>query len=105
MDEEIWDRLKNSREIRNKYGKTLDNQRPLYVDSVIKKRKYAFHLFASHATVNLIEEHIPPNQRKYLADGTFQVAPRRFSKKGGQLLIISIEYKNDVSIFDTFQNE
>lgn len=102
-DEDIWDRLTNSREIRNKYGKTLDNQRPLYVDSIIKKGKYAAHIFASQATVDLIEKHIPPSERRYLADGTFRVAPRRFSKKGGQLLIVSIEYKNDVSRFDTNQ--
>lgn len=105
-DKQIRNALTSDPKIRDKYAKTLDNQRLLYVDSVVKKKQYAFHLFASVATVDLIKQHIPPDQRKYLADGTFRVAPRRFSTKGGQLLIISIEYKNDVGIFryfNTFQ--
>lgn len=97
-DSEIQNKLLHDPDIRDKYAKTLDKSRWLYVDSVIKERKYAFHLFASFATVELIKQHIPPNQRKYLADGTFRVAPRRFSKGGGQLFIVSIEYNNDVSV-------
>lgn len=67
----------------------------LYIDSIIEK-DYAFHVFASYANIDLTKKHIPPGQRKYLMDGTFKIVPRQFSKNG-QLLIIAIEYKNDVS--------
>lgn len=83
-------------EIFEEYGKTLNKIHPLYVDSIIEE-EYAFHVFASFANIKLTEAHIPPGQRKYLMDGTFKVVPRLFGKKG-QLLIIAIEYKNDVSI-------
>lgn len=79
------------------YGKTLNNQDQFYVDSVVEDRGedgYAFHIFASFATIRLIENHIAPEHRNYLIDGTFKIIPRGFS----QLLIISIEYKNDVRI-------
>lgn len=87
--------LKNPK-IFNEYGKTLDKQYSLYIDSVINKKKnYAFHVFASLSNVKLIKKHIPPKERRYLADGTFKIVPRRFRKKG-QAFILSIEYKNDV---------
>lgn len=76
------------------YGRTLDKRRPLYAGSVVK-RNYAFHAFASFGVVDLIKKHIPPNERKFLMDGTFKIVPRRFR----QLLIIAIEYNNDVSIY------
>lgn len=95
-DEGIRDSLKDPN-IFEEYGKTLDKKFPLYIDSVINKKKnYAFHVFASLSTVKLIKKHIPPNQRRYLADGTFKITPKRFRKKG-QVFVISIEYKNDVS--------
>lgn len=100
-DEAIRQSLKNSK-IFEEYGKTLDKEYPLYIDSVInKKKKYAFHVFASQSIVKLIRSNIPPNERRYLADGTFKIAPRLFRKRG-QVFILSIEYKNDVSCF--FQN-
>lgn len=80
-------------DIFDEYGLTLDEQRPFYAGSVIKENKYAFHVFASFGIIDLVKKHIPPNQRKYLMDGTFKIVPRRFR----QLLIIAIEYKNNVS--------
>lgn len=74
------------------YGRTLDKRRPFYAGSVVKKNSYAFHVFASFGIIDMVKQHIPPNQRKFLLDGTFKIVPRRFR----QLLIIAIEYKNDV---------
>lgn len=75
------------------YGRTLNKQHNFYVDSVINEN-FSFHVFASFAVINMIKEHIPPSRRNYLLDGTFQVAP---SDLFSQLLILSIEYQNDVS--------
>lgn len=75
-----------------KFGKTLDNQRNLYVDSVVSE-SYSFHVFASLAVLDTIRKYIPAGQRFYSMDGTFNVIPRLVN----QLLIISIEYKNIVS--------
>lgn len=99
-DEEIRTAFSNPK-ILEEFGRTLDKKRSLYIGSVIEE-KYAFHAFASTAMIKIVEEHIPPGQRKYLIDGTFRVVPGQF-KKNGQLLIIAIEYKNDVCIdsFDT----
>lgn len=80
-----------SPQILEEFGNTLDNQRKLYVNSVCTE-KYSFHLFASYAVLDTIRKHIPIGQRFYSMDGTFNVIPRMF----GQLLIISIEYKNKV---------
>lgn len=97
-DKAIRKSLKNPKNF-EEYGKTLDKKYPLYIDSVInKKKKYAFHVFASLSTVKLIKKHIPPKKRRYLADGTFKIVPKRFRKKG-QAFILSIEYKNDVSCY------
>lgn len=76
------------------YGKTLNKERILYIGSVIEE-EFSFHVFASLATIEVIEKNISPEQRKYLMDGTFRMVPRAFK----QLLIIAIEYKNDVNIY------
>lgn len=81
----------NEPEVINSYGLTLNKQHPFYINSVVEPN-YAFHLFASYATINMIKEHIPTEKRNYLMDGTFKVVPKTFS----QLFIIAIEYKNDV---------
>lgn len=83
----------NDPKIFEDYGKTLNKQKPFYISSVVNK-KYAFHMFASYAVMDLIKTHIPPKDRNYLMDGTFKIIPRGLN----QLLIISIEYKNDVSL-------
>lgn len=96
--EEIQEKLRTP-EVFEEYGKTLNKQHPLYVDSVIEDG-YSFHVFASFATIELIQQHVPPGERKYLMDGTFKIIPRQFTRSG-QLLIIAIEYKNDVRILKT----
>lgn len=83
-------------EIFEEYGKNLNKSHKLYIDSVVEE-KYAFHVFASISMIDIVKKYIPPPERIYLLDGTFKIVPRQFTKHG-QLLIISIEFKNDVSI-------
>lgn len=92
-DEDIQTTFNNP-DIFEEYGKSLNGQHQFYVGSDVNEN-YAFHVFASFDTIDLIEKYIVPDQRNYLMDGTFKIAPSKFQ----QLLIISIEYKNDVSIF------
>lgn len=92
-DEDVRATL-NDPQIFEEYGKSLNKQHHFYVGSDIAE-KYAFHVFASFDIASFIEKHIPPHQRHYLMDGTFKIVPSKFQ----QLLIISIEYKNDVRIF------
>lgn len=90
-DEEIQKAFEND-DISAEFGQTLDKRRPLYAGSVVEKNNYAFYVFASFGIIEMVKKHIPPDQRKFLMDGTFKIVPRRFR----QLLIIAIEYKNDV---------
>lgn len=79
-------------EIFAEYGLSMNRQHRFYMGSVIKKM-FTFHVFASLAIINLIKDKIAPGERKYLIDGTFKIVPRQFS----QLLIISIQYEDNVS--------
>lgn len=88
--------LLKDEEIFDNYGQTLNKKHPFYVNSVVNE-EYAFHIFASFAAIELVEKNIPPEKRNYLLDGTFKIIPSNLS----QLLIVSIEYKNDVNI-ETF---
>lgn len=81
----------NNEQIYADYGRTMNKYDAFYTGSVVKA-EHSFHVFASQTTIRTIKEHIPPNRRFYLMDGTFKIVPRLCS----QLLIISIEYKNDV---------
>lgn len=81
-------------EVRTMFGYTLDGTHSLYIGTSIEQR-FAFSVFASKKIISLIEEFIPPKERRYLIDGTFKVVPRMFY----QLIVISIEFENDVSIF------
>lgn len=79
-------------EIREKYGYTYDGDAPFYVGSVVND-EYAFTIFKSEFVIENIKANILPADRKYLMDGTFDCIPKEFY----QLVIISIEYENDVS--------
>lgn len=88
--EEIRDMFTRS-DIREKFGLTYDNDAKFYIETVVND-DYAFTVFASEFVINTVNEHIH-GERKYLMDATFDCIPEAFY----QLLIISIEYKNDVS--------
>lgn len=79
-----------------KFGRTLDKAHQLYFGSVVRKA-FSFHVFASMCIIKLIESCITKEKlkRKFLIDGTFRIAPRLYY----QLLIITVEYKNDVRNF------
>lgn len=76
------------------YSYCLDGRTRFYIQTVVDPC-YSFSVFASHKIINIIREHISPGQRQYLMDGTFKIVPRSFY----QLLIISIEFMNDVCIY------
>lgn len=79
------------------YGQTQDKHSNFYVDTIVEK-DYAFQIFASFAVINFIKTYIDPGKRFYAMDGTFKVIPRTFS----QLLIITVEFQNNVSENSTF---
>lgn len=80
-------------ETMEEYGFNLRKTDQFYVNT-IEANNRGFVLFASHQIMRMIDDHIPPENRKYMLDGTFDVRPI-----GGfyQLLIIAIEYKDSVS--------
>lgn len=80
-------------EIMNDYGFNLRKTKLFYLDTVNVKAKAYFTIFVSYEAVDLIKKYMPEN-RNYLLDGTFKVAPI-----GGfyQLLIIHIQCNYDVS--------
>lgn len=89
-----YQKLLDTADIRKDFGRTLDKRHKLYFGSVVKSL-FAFHVFVSFTVIELIKTHITKDKmqkRRYLIDGTFKVVPKKFK----QLLIIAIEYKNDV---------
>lgn len=77
--------------IMNDYGYNLRRTENFYITTVTQHAS-SFTLFGSKEVMKMIEKFVPHN-RKYLLDGTFDVTPVGFY----QLLIIYIEYQNDVS--------
>lgn len=80
--------------IRRNFGYTFNGDNEFYAGTVITA-KYNFVVFVSQKATNIIEQFIPPSDRRYLFDGTFKVAPRHFY----QLMVISVEFRDDVSWF------
>lgn len=89
---EIAEAFKNEA-IYNEYGQNERKTEPFYIETVDKSPSYSFTLFASMQVVKMIQQFLPDN-RKYLMDGTFDVTPLG---SYAQLLIIYVEFKNDVS--------
>lgn len=79
--------------ILSNFAYNLSNTDKLYIDT-ITTNTYCFTLFASMENIKLVDANIPPNMRNYSMDATFKIVPKSEFK---QLLIIYIEYKNDVS--------
>lgn len=72
------------------YGYNLEHDSKFFIDSVVTEN-FGFTLFASQYTIDFIKQNI--KYRKYLMDATFDSLPEKYY----QLLIIAIEYRNDVS--------
>lgn len=89
-----------NKSIIDKYGFNLRKTKRFYIDTVVNGKDF-FTVFASHQVINLIRKFIATKDRRYLTDGTFKIVPL---SKYYQLLIIHIEYKNDVS-FIMFLND
>lgn len=89
---EITEAFKDDK-VQSDYGYNLSNTEKLYINTVSAENT-CFTLFASMDVVKMIETNIPPNQRQYSMDATFRIVPQGNFK---QLLIIYIEFHNDVS--------
>lgn len=74
------------------FGYNLRDTHPFYINTVEINSSSAFTLFASHQVISIIEQNI--QDRNFLMDGTFAVTPMGDYY---QLLVIYIEYCNDVS--------
>lgn len=85
--------IMNEPNILEEFGRSLDKTQKLYFGSVLRKA-YTFHVFASERIIENIIRHMSNRKKNYLMDGTFSIVPRLFY----QLLIIAVEYKNDVSM-------
>lgn len=80
--------LLDEESMRKEYGRTLDDRHKLYFGSVVKS-VFAFHVFVSTIVIDMIKDHITSEKQQKL----FSVVPRKLN----QLLIIAVEYNNDVS--------
>lgn len=76
-----------------KYGLNLRQTERFYITTV-QEESFAFTLFASIQVMSLIESHIPPENRNYSMDGTFDMTPLKCFY---QLLMIHIEFGKSVS--------
>lgn len=79
--------------VMSKFGLNSRKNERFYINTV-QRKTFSFTIFASVQIMSLIEKHVKPMDRRYLIDGTFQLVPIGFFR---QLLIIHIEYMNDVS--------
>lgn len=91
--EEISDAFKKP-EIMKEFGFNLRGTDRFYMDTIEISSSSMFTIFVSHQVVAMIEDNIPPNDRHYLMDATFDVVPVGLGYY--QLLIIYIQFKNDV---------
>lgn len=89
--EEIRNQFQEEK-IMEEYGYNLENDSRFYVGTKIAA-DYGFVVFKSQYVVDFINESIPPESRHYVMDGTFDSLPKEFY----QLIIIAIEYQNEVS--------
>lgn len=90
---------KNPQSIPQFKGYTMDGDFRFYVDTVITPN-YDFTVFCSQYTIDFMNKDIPPGSRKFVIDGTFKKIPKGYY----QLLIIALQYQNDVRISIIFIN-
>lgn len=87
-------------DIFEEYGLNKERDADFYIGTIChvgdeedgNDKDYAFTVFASKYVIDFIKK-MPPHQRSYLMDGTFDSLPSEYY----QLLTISIEYKTEVS--------
>lgn len=89
--EEIAAAFENSKTF-EAFGYNLRHTEIFYIATVINPLN-SFSLFGSYEVMKIIQKFIP-EKRKYLLDGTFDVSPTGYY----QLLVIYIEYQNDVRV-------
>lgn len=75
------------------YGHTLDGDSKFYLGTEITE-DYKFTIFYSEFVMNFIKENISIGSRRYMMDATFDSLPDGYY----QLLIIAVEYRNNVSV-------
>lgn len=80
--------------ITDEYAFNLSRTERFYIETVDKPNEYSFSVFASLEAIDIVKNKIPAKDRKYLTDATFKICPYGCWY---QLLIIYIEYQNDVS--------
>lgn len=78
--------------ILKEFGANLEGDADFYINTVVEE-EFAFTIFASKFVIDFIEKNIEPSSRSFLMDGTFDSLPNAYY----QLLVISIEFNNDVS--------
>ena len=61
--------------ILEEYGFNLRGSERFYVDTIQINTQSAFTVFASTEAIRITLEHIPPDERRYLLDATFDVTP------------------------------
>lgn len=83
----------NDSHIFNEYGLNMRRNKPFYIGTVTELM-YQFTLFASMDVISMIKLYINPEDRKYMMDGTFSIKP---TGPYYQVLVIYIEFENDVS--------
>lgn len=84
----------NDPAIMQQFGYNLRKTERFYIGTIDEKEG-GFTVFASKEIIRMIEDEVPPESRKYMLDGTFDVVPIRSFY---QLLIIALDYKKDVGI-------
>lgn len=79
------------------YGQTLHkNKNHAFFDGAVSTNEYSFCVFSSKATLEIIDEHIPIEERHILMDATFRICPHG---PFNQILIFYIRKRSKVSIF------
>lgn len=85
--EEIGKTFENSH-VNRLYGQSLyEGENKQFYRTTHVSDAFAYSVFASQRSIDLIKDHYPENERKYCLDATFKVSPRLFY----QLLIIYFE--------------
>lgn len=80
----------NLERIWNEYGITKHEDNPChFFKACIQEDGFSYCIFFSETIASIITEHILPQQRKYMIDGTFKIVPMGVYK---QLLIIHVDY-------------